>query len=234
MGEGTSDREKQEEKTKAVFDKVVLDAMQRQHIRTKHKRSKEDDSGSDSSSGSVEMPLHMKHEGKMRVEQKRTPLHIVSQKNSSSDTGISSGQADQVTPQQLLTNFGHSSRLSRHSFRGHANLKRAFHRTQDKYRPEDDASDSDEEMERKRKRFYRTFTALRECGLMEITLQTASLMEKNRQIQKQIMLLRKETSNTYNQMLQLCKENPNFEKSQNTKEAMQNLTTILSETSKAP
>lgn len=63
---------------------------------------------------------------------------------------------------------------------------------------------------------------------MEITMQTASLMERNKQLQKQIMFLRMETSATYNQMAQLCKENPDFGKSQNTKQVMQSLSDILS------
>lgn len=231
-GGGTSDQEKHQEKSKAVFDKVVLDAMQRHHIRTKRVRSTEDDTGSDSSSGTQDMPLPLKQEVKTRAEQKKTPSHNDIPKNSGSDTGISSGQADLTSPHDYFANFGHSSKPSRHSSRGHVNLKRTFHRLQDKHRADDDgsssSSSSDHEMERKRKRFFRTFSALRDCGLMEITMQTASLMERNKQLQKQIMFLRMETSATYNQMAQLCKENPDFGKSQNTKQVMQSLSDILS------
>lgn len=227
------DLEKQDQVHKAVFDKVVLDAVQRNHIRTKHIRNQEDDTGSDSSSGTQDCPLPLNPEVISRAEETRIPA--VGPKNSSSDTGISSEQGDQPFGSLLGKSNWNSLDPTVKSFkygaRPHANLKRAFSRAQDKHRNGDlssSSSGSDEEKERKRKRFFRTFTALRECGLMEITMQTASLMEKNRQLQKQIASLRRETAITYNQMLKISKGNPAFREQPQTAQVMQNLQEILS------
>ena len=71
-------------------------------------------------------------------------------------------------------------------------------------------SDKDMAGERKRRRFNRTFGALRQCGLLDLTLQTAALMETSQQMQKQIESLRNETKTLHDTMFTFADVQPNF------------------------
>merc|ERR1711962_239149 len=53
-------------------------------------------------------------------------------------------------------------------------------------------SASTDESERKRRRFNRTFVLLRHCGLLELTLQTASLMQQSSLMNQQLNSLRQQ------------------------------------------
>ncbi|XP_038072412.1 uncharacterized protein LOC119740960 [Patiria miniata] len=59
-------------------------------------------------------------------------------------------------------------------------------------------STSTDESERKRRRFNRTFVLLRHCGLLELTLQTASLMQQSTLMHQQLKSLRQQTEVLYN------------------------------------
>jgi hypothetical protein len=59
-------------------------------------------------------------------------------------------------------------------------------------------SASTDESERKRRRFNRTFVLLRHCGLLELTLQTASLMQQSSLMNQQLNSLRQQTEVLYN------------------------------------
>ncbi|XP_070576631.1 uncharacterized protein [Ptychodera flava] len=49
--------------------------------------------------------------------------------------------------------------------------------------------------DQKRRRFHRTFDALKQCGLLDLTMQTASLIEQNQNLQQQLQALKAETQN---------------------------------------
>ncbi|XP_072163713.1 uncharacterized protein [Diadema setosum] len=63
--------------------------------------------------------------------------------------------------------------------------------------------------DRKRKRFHRTFTALRQCGLLDLTMQTASLMEQNTKLQKQLSDLHRQAHVMYHTVTHFSKIQPN-------------------------
>ena len=62
--------------------------------------------------------------------------------------------------------------------------------------------------DRKRKRFHRTFTALRQCGLLDLTMQTASLMEQNTKLQKQLGELHRQAHLMYHTVSHFSKIQP--------------------------
>ncbi len=87
-------------------------------------------------------------------------------------------------------------------------------------------ADPDTDRERKRRRFNRTFAALRQCGLLDLTLQTATLMEQSQRMQKQLDTLRKETKILHDAMTQFSQVQPNFLQTNNAQEVMNNLKQI--------
>ncbi|XP_033634881.1 uncharacterized protein LOC117296115 [Asterias rubens] len=74
--------------------------------------------------------------------------------------------------------------------------------------PSNGDSASNSESERKRRRFNRTFVLLRNCGLLELTMQTASLMQQNCVMNQQLSALRQETGVLYNAISHLSSTQP--------------------------
>ena len=87
-------------------------------------------------------------------------------------------------------------------------------------------SQPDSVRDKKRRRFNRTFAALRQCGLLDLTLQTATLMEQSQRMQKQLETLRKETKILYSAMTQFSQTQPDFLQSNNAQQVMTGLEKI--------
>ncbi|XP_072031757.1 uncharacterized protein [Amphiura filiformis] len=87
-------------------------------------------------------------------------------------------------------------------------------------------AEPDTDRERKRRRFNRTFAALRQCGLLDLTLQTATLMEQSQRMQKQLETLRKETKALHGAMRQFSEVQPTFLQTNNAQKVMTNLEQI--------
>ena len=87
-------------------------------------------------------------------------------------------------------------------------------------------SQPDSVKDKKRRRFNRTFAALRQCGLLDLTLQTATLMEQSQRMQKQLDNLRKETKILYSAMTQFSQTQPEFLQSNNAQQVMTGLEKI--------
>ncbi|XP_033110900.1 uncharacterized protein LOC117111950 isoform X2 [Anneissia japonica] len=86
---------------------------------------------------------------------------------------------------------------------------------------------SDQDRERKRKRFGRTFHALRKCGLLNLTLQTAALMEHNSILNKQLKDLKEESNNMYKSLMKFSTMQPNSGQTEEVLKLMDSLKSIV-------
>lgn len=239
-----SDQEKQEKISQATFDKVLIDANQRRHIRNKA-RNTGTDSGSDTSSGNMRMDM-------TKVGGKSQKLESATSESSGIGANyMSSVQCDLTLPRSTIMTGGvtnsstgvstmynsqgnkvsdESKQESMSSGSGGGGRKRHlpwsiaryYYQTKQPPISQDASIDGDDcpvdmsnllskrigQPERKRKRFHRTFTALRQCGLLDLTMQTASLMEQNTKLQKQLGELHRQAHLMYHTVSHFSKIQP--------------------------
>ncbi|XP_030854869.1 uncharacterized protein LOC589800 isoform X2 [Strongylocentrotus purpuratus] len=238
-----SDQEKQVKISQATFDKVLIDASQRRHIRNKA-RNTGTDSGSDTSSGNMRMDV-------TKVGGKSQKLESATSESSGIGANyMSSVQCDLTLPRSTIMTGGvtnsstgvstmynsqgnkvsdESKQESMSSGSGGGrkrhlpwSIARYYYQTKQPPVSQDASIDGDDcpvdmsnlsskrigQPERKRKRFHRTFTALRQCGLLDLTMQTASLMEQNTKLQKQLGELHRQAHLMYHTVSHFSKIQP--------------------------
>ncbi|XP_063958765.1 uncharacterized protein LOC135154787 isoform X1 [Lytechinus pictus] len=263
-----SDQEKQEKISQATFDKVLIDANQRRHIRNKA-RNTGTDSGSDSSSGNMcldmTMTSHMtdvvgtsqkldsttsessgigaNYMSSVQCDFQLPRSTIMAGGVTNSSTGVSTmynSQGNKVSDEskQESMSSGSSGARKRHV---PWSIARYYYQTKRPPLSQDVSVDGDEgniemnnlpsrrigQPERKRKRFHRTFTALRQCGLLDLTMQTASLMEQNSKLQKQLGELHRQAHLMYHTVSHFSKIQPNVLGSPETQKVMDGLKAMM-------